>query len=287
MRTLSAATLTGFIGCAVALGNGVGAERTVLIVAGQSNVLNWHADAAALPPSKADAGITFFYHTGAPPSKGGEMPFNATSAGAWVSLRPQRQEPYVRYAREFFGPEILLGRSVDAHGVKPLAIIKVAYFGSNLADDWRPDAASGNRLYGLLRAQVDTALDLLRTAGDTPRVAGFFWMQGETDGANAVPATAYEQNLRAFIARVRADFGEARAAGALPFVLGRVGPPPPKGYAHQHTVRAAQVRVAESVTRVAWIDTDDLPRDTDGVHLLAPGVLALGERWANAWLRLR
>lgn len=287
MKRLLSATLIAFLGSAASPAHGASTARTVLIVAGQSNVLNWHADAAALPPNHADAAIKFYYHTGAPPSKGGEKPFNATSAGAWTTLRPQRQEPYVRYAREFFGPEISLARSLDAGGVKPLAIIKVGYFGSTLAEDWRPDATSGNRLYALFRAQVETALDLLRAAGETPRVGGIFWMQGETDGANATRAAAYEQNLVAFIARLRTDFGDDRSPRPLPFVLGRVGPPPTRGYAHQSVVRSAQVRVATRLPEVAWVDTDDLGRDTDGVHLLAPGVLSLGERWAAAWRKLR
>ena len=38
-----------FVGASAFAPITTGAERRVLIVAGQSNVLNWHADAAALP----------------------------------------------------------------------------------------------------------------------------------------------------------------------------------------------------------------------------------------------
>ena len=268
------------------------ADRPVLIVAGQSNVLNWHADAAALPPDPRDHEVAFYFHSGAPPSKSGTMstPFNATSGGAWTTLRAQRQEPYSRYAREFFGPEISLARKLRDTGLHRLAVVKTGYFGTTLAEDWRPGASSGNRLYRLMFEQVQQALALLRRAGDEPRVVGFFWMQGETDGANATHAEQYEENLRAFVARVRADFAGEVQTGAsepqpLPFVLGRVGPPPPRGYPFQDRVRAAQVRVAESVPGVRWVDTDDLGRDTDNIHLLPPGVLTLGERWAEAWRR--
>lgn len=267
----------------------IAAERTVLLVAGQSNVLNWHADAAALPPAPADAAIAFYFHTGAPPSKAGSRatPFNATSGGAWTTLRAQRQEPYVRYARDFFGPEISLGRTLHDGGVQPLGIIKVGYFGSSLAEDWKPDATAGNRLYALLLAQVRNALEGLAARGESARLTGVFWLQGETDGARLDSATAYETNLRVFLARLRRDLAFAvPAGGALPVVLGRVGPPPARSYPHQELVRKAQVRVAESVPATAWVDTDDLPRDTDSVHLLAPGVLTLGERWAAAWQRL-
>jgi hypothetical protein len=275
---------------AVASPQACAVERAVLLVAGQSNVLNWHADAAALPPAPADAAIAFYFHSGAPPSKAGRMPtpFNATSAGAWTTLRAQRQEPFVRYSREFFGPEISLGRTLHDGGVQPLGIVKVGYFGSSLAEDWRPDATAGNRLYALLLAQVHRAFAALAARGESARLAGIFWLQGETDGARLDSASAYEANLRTFLARLRQDLAYAvPASGPVPVVVGRVGPPPATGYPHQELVRSAQVRVAESLPATAWVDTDDLPRDTDGVHLLAPGVLSLGQRWATAWQRLR
>jgi lysophospholipase L1-like esterase len=252
-------------------------------VAGQSNVLNWHADAALLPADAHDKEIRFFHHSGAPPAKGGAQPFNATSGGQWVALGPQRQEPHVRYARDFFGPEISLARTLAPGEASALAVIKTAYFGSNLAEDWRPDATGGNRLYGLMLAQVREALAKLAERGETPRLAGFFWMQGETDAGNATHAATYEANLRAFIARLRKDLN----APDLPVVLGRIGPRPPRGYVHSEIVRQAQVRVATGLPRVTWVDTDDLPRDTDGIHLTARGVIALGERWADAWDRLK
>jgi hypothetical protein len=265
-------------------------ERTIFVVAGQSNILNWHADASALPGHPADTQVAFYFHTGAPPSKAGQMstPFNATSAGAWTTLRPQRQDPYVRYCRDFFGPEMSLGRTLHEGGVPPLGIIKVGYFGSTLAEDWSPDAPNGNRLYALLQQQIREALRQLAARGERARLGGFFWLQGESDGARPGSAQAYAANLRAFILRVRRDLAPETAAGSvLPFVIGRVGPPPASGYPHQGQVRLAQVQVAESLPRTAWVDTDDLLRDTDGIHLLAPGVHILGERWAAAWQRLR
>lgn len=258
------------------------AERTVLIVAGQSNVLNWHADAAELPASPADEAILFYYHQGAPPSRRLPVPFNATSGGAWTRLQPQTQEPYQAHRRHFFGPEIPLARALAATGSTSLAVIKTGYFGSTLAADWRPDATAGNRLYALMLSEIRNALRQLTERGDTVRIAGFFWMQGETDGNTEAHATAYAENLQNFIARVRTDLGVAD----LPFVIGRVGPLPPKGCAWQQQVRDAQVKIAQGGFRTAWVDTDDLPRDTDRIHLVAAGVLGLGERWAAAWQQL-
>ena len=275
--------LISFLVLATLVRRSSAAERAVIIVAGQSNALNWHAAGDQLPPDPRDADILFYFETGAPPERGAAVPFNATSNGKWVTLALQRQEPFVRYEREFFGPEMSLARRVArVSGIRELAVIKVAYFGTNLAADWNPAATTGNQLYARLRMHVDAALRLLRDRSETPRIVGFFWMQGETDGTNSTHAAAYADHLRSFIARVRRDHDTP----ALPFVLGRIGPQPAKGYVHQNAVRIAQVQVAERVPAMAWVDTDDLVRDTDGIHLLAPGVIALGERMANAWQTL-
>jgi hypothetical protein len=251
----------------------------VVIVAGQSNALNWHAAAKELPADDRDRTISFYYETGGPPNRGTAP--NSTSDKKWSVLAAQRQTPFVKFERDFFGPEISLARRLSAQ-LPRLAVIKLAYFGTTLAVDWHPSAAGENKLYQRMQEHVGLALRQLRERGDEPHLAGLFWMQGETDGASAAHAAAYAENLARLIERVRADFGDA----TLPFVLGRVGPRPPNGYHHQDAVRAAQVHVPKITPRVAWVDTDDLRRDTDRVHLLSAGVMTLGERMADAWLAL-
>lgn len=277
--------IPGFAILALALAAGAAGPDepiNVLIVAGQSNVLNWHAKAEDLPDSMLDRGIPFYHASGAPPDRGFAQPVNASSHGTWTTLGPQIQDPFVRYERAFFGPEITLARRLATENERPVAVIKVGFFGTTLADDWNPEATEGNRLYATLRSEIVRALDGLAAAGRPFRIAGFFWMQGETDAASETHADAYEANLQAFITRVRRDL----ATPGLPFILGRIGPPPPKGYPFQARVRAAQDAVAAASPGTAIVGTDDLARDTDGIHLLASGVIALGERWADAWLRL-
>ncbi len=263
----------------LALGRVVAAQETrILIVAGQSNVLNWHAAAAELPAAETDASIPFFFVTGAPPGRGFATPENSTSGDRWTTLGPQRQEPYVRYEREFFGPEVTLARELGRDG--PVAVVKVAFFGTSLAQHWNPaDPAAG--LYARLIDVCRRARDRL-PAGTHPRFAGFFWMQGETDADTLEHAQAYGAHLGQFVRRLRADL----AAPDLPVVVARIGPTPPTRYPHTPLVRAAQERAAEIAPPAVWVDTDDLPRNTDGVHLLAAGVRELGRRWAEAWRTL-
>ena len=254
----------------------------VLLLAGQSDILNWHADAALLPPDPADATVRFYYHTGAPPLHPQFPPdfFNATSRDAWTTLHPQTQDPYHKFHRTFFGPEMTLGRTLAAGGYGPLALLKIGYFGTNLAVDWHPDARSGNRLYALLRRQVTHALGLLRAESREYRMSGFFWMQGGSDGAREDYASAYARNLSLLVSRLRADFGTP----TTPFILGRICPFP--RHPHRETVRTAHRHLGETLPHAAWVDTDDLPLDTDGIHLVAPGIVTLGERFAAAWRKL-
>ncbi len=252
--------------------------REIFLVAGQSNVLNWHADATQLPVDARDKSVLFYYHTGAPPSRA-THPFNATSGDTWTTLAPQRQEPYKKYYRDFFGPEMTLARTLLDGGANRLGLIKSAYFGSNLAVQWNPSITKGDQLYALFRQQAETALHQLQSEGENFTLAGFFWMQGEADAASAKHAEAYAANLEKLIVQIRQDFGVPN----LPVVLGRIGP---KNTPGQETVRQAQVQAATRLAHTAWVDTDDLPRDTDGIHLLASGEIELGRRFAAAWFEL-
>lgn len=255
----------------------------VFVVAGQSNVLNWHASAETLPTDGIDTGIRFFHLSGAPPDRGFERPFNASSHGTWTHLGFQEQEPYIRYERRFFGPEMTLARTLaNRPDSGAIAVVKIGFFGTNLAQDWRPDATTGNRLHAVLLREVRLALSLLPKEGLSPRLAGIFWMQGETDAARSEHAAAYLENLTRFVASLRRELDTPN----LPFVLGRIGPMPAKGYPYQDLVRNAQLAFATHDAFAAWADIDDLARDTDGIHLIASGVMDLGVRWAHAWLDL-
>jgi hypothetical protein len=251
----------------------------IIIVAGQSNALNWHADAQLLESSPVDRDIPFYYHTGLPPDRGYEVPFNATSDSLWTTLSSQTQQPFVRYFEHFFGPEITLARELSAH-IPNLAVFKSAYGGSNLASDWKKGAGTGNQLYDHMLGQYNHATALLDSGSIQYEVAGFFWIQGESDAASVDYATAYEINLKNLIQNIRADVGNP----ALNVVLARIGTHLPPPYIYKETVRTAQMTVAEDDPLVSWVDTDDLPKDTDSIHLLADGVKTAGQRMAAAWL---
>lgn len=253
-------------------------SKKIIVVAGQSNALNWHSDAALLDTSSVDSLIAYYYHTGLPPTRSG-TPINSTSGNKWTTLTYQTQNPYTAYNEHFFGPEMTLARSLYSE-IPDLAVIKLAYAGTSLAVDWEKGKTSGNQLYSLMMAQIDTALNLLTKDGLEYEFEGFFWMQGESDAANSNYADNYSSNLENFIQDLRTDLNTP----TMKFVLGRIGNS--SSYPHKEHIRNVQVEVADDDSFAKWVDTDDLQLDTDKVHLLAGGVKMLGERMAEAWKSL-
>lgn len=250
----------------------------IIIVAGQSNALNWHADASLLDSSSVDTLIKYFYHTGLPPTRSGS-PINSTSGNKWTTLSHQTQDPFTAYNEHFFGPEMTLSRNLYTE-IENLAVIKTVYAGTSLAKDWKKGEVSGNELYSLMMAQIDTATNLLTQNGISYKFEGFFWMQGESDAANSTYANNYHSNLEEYIQDVRTDLNTPN----LKFILGRIGNS--SSYPHKEVVRTTQVNVANDDSYTEWVNTDDLPLDTDNVHLLAEGEIQLGQRMADAWKTL-
>jgi hypothetical protein len=256
-------------------------ETSIIIVAGQSNMLNWHADAELLPPDANDENICFYYETGAPPNHPNfEFSINSSSHGKWTKQESQRQDPFVKYNRVFFGPEITLARSLSQSGIDSLAVFKMGYFGTSLAEDWNNESDHGNQLYKIFQHHLLTAIHDLELSKGPTKIIGLFWIQGETDARKENHARSYEKNLRRFITSFRNDTHLPK----LPIVIARIGSLPRKGYKYPKLIRGAQKKVAETTPFTTWVDTDDLPRDSDKIHLTAPGVMSLGERLADAFL---
>jgi hypothetical protein len=107
------------------------------------------------------------------------------------------------------------------------------------------------------------------------RIAGFFWMQGESDSDGPL----YRANLTNFIARVRQDFGNPN----LPFIIGQLG-----AMWTGNAVAQAQAAVATPgrpayVHDTRLVATADLPVIFDNMHFNAAGVQKLGDRYAAAY----
>lgn len=217
-----------------------------------------------------------------------------------------------------YGPEFEVARAVAAARPKDtIYIVKYAPGGTALADQWDlRDGWKGYGAYEAMRQWVECAV----AAKPGLKVAGFFWLQGESDAVKADYAKDYEVNLTELVKKVRKDFD----APKLPVVIAKIHPGHPdrnygvvwggskKGI---DTVRAAQAKVAGAVGNADIVETSDLKLLTkewyqkkgkdrktfnDGVlldlmdkekflapvHFDADGIRAIGKRMGEAWLKL-
>jgi acetyltransferase-like isoleucine patch superfamily enzyme len=201
------------------------------------------------------------------------------SGNTWGPLTPSSISPNsvdgINRTGGSYGPEISTGKTISkALGGALVAEVKLAVGATALFDKWNP--ASGE-LYHNMVARVNQSLaDLQTQRGLTGYVAGFFWMQGESDA----PRTDYAANLRNFIASVRRDFNNPN----LPFVFGQIidfGPP------GSTVIREQQQAVADdnTVTNTAFILTDDLCHH-DFIHFNGRAIYALGHRFGTGYLSI-
>jgi len=199
----------------------------------------------------------------------------------WKPLSPASE--YTSGAQAYFGPEVTMGRALaDASPDVPVVLIKHTVGGTDLQGFWNPstgpeepDVGPGYRVF---YQTVVAGLEALEAEGWAPEVKGMAWMQGEADALMEGAAATYEENLTAFIGRVRDDVG----APEMPFVAGLIDC---RGLCpFREDVRAATLAVAASSSLVQAIETIDLGTyPYDGWHYQGTGQRVLGTRFAAAF----
>jgi hypothetical protein len=224
-----------------------GRKLAVFVLAGQSN-MQGAGEAAKLPAALKGAQKDVLLFNGKP----------------WQPLQPRKR----------FGPEVTFGKAMAAALGRPVGIVKFAVGGSHLVYDWNPKFKEKNNYYGKTLAMV-------KAAGKSRpiEIVGMLWMQGERDSLFAGAAAKYAANLEALVKSARADYG----APQMPFVLGRVNPPPGR-YKSVAKVREAQQEI--SLPKTAWVNCDDLAKRPDNLHYDTKGQMELGRRFAGAMLKL-
>ena len=172
-----------------------------------------------------------------------------------------------------FGPELSFARRLhELWPARSIAIIKIAEGGTGLYDRW--DARNGD-LYQLLINQVNQQMSDLHIAW-SPRIAGFVWMQGETDACDSGHANAYYFNLRDFMEDMREDLG----VDLIPITAGLIAEQPM--WPEADKVRDATSLLAENMGPMNVVETTDLPRHPDDpAHYNTVGQLELGRRFAD------
>lgn len=248
----------------------------LFVLAGQSNMVGYASNLADLPPALQGQQKKVLWYD---------------RDGKWRSLAAPT-EPLPFSNAKFpsssaiasgvgFGPEISLGTRLQKALDRPIALVKYASNGANLTQDWQ----TAGLFYQPLIGRINDSIAGLSARGYDIRVSGFFWLQGESDARDLTWAQDYQANLEDFIGRVRADLHEP----SLPFILGLIpltsDQLTDRGYfPYADLVRSAQFKVARSLPNVTVVETLDLTRYRDNLHLNSRGLILAGDRMASAWL---
>lgn len=145
--------------------------------------------------------------------------------GNWTTL----EHAYVYFARNgetikarvtvgqganagLIGPELMFAHQMDDYFEDPVLIIKTAWGGKNLAEDFRPPSAGGTtgEFYNTMIQTVRDVTENLETEfpniGTSDfEISGFAWFQGWNDGASDDFLNEYESNLYHLVNDVRND----------------------------------------------------------------------------------
>ena len=194
-----------------------------------------------------------------------------------------------------FGPELQFGHVVGEHFDDPVLLIKTAWGGKSLAQDFRPPRAEGatgpyyTRMIAEYREAIGSiAKNFPQFAKHTPQLSGFVWFQGWNDMCDAKATAAYEANLVHLIHDVRRDL----AAPKLPVVVVETG------NADHEVFRSAQRAGVEHQdvggpavfvpTRAFLRKPEDSPNTGHGHHWFgnAESYFLIGDAMGRAMLRL-
>ncbi|MGB8169943.1 MAG: sialate O-acetylesterase, partial [Chthoniobacteraceae bacterium] len=265
------------------------APLEVILVAGQSNAVGFDAKASDLSADPDDKNVLFWWRCGDPPPD----EHDTTSGGKWAQLQPQpRGEPMAKDAgvpRQYgnfsspagFGPEIGLARTLRAKEHKPLAIVKAAFSGTAMAQDWNPaDPGAGGSCYRALVAETKAALAAAKANGAAPHLRALVWVQGESD-ANENAAALYTEALGGMIAALRKDL-DAPQLNALIAVNTHFGG---GKNVFMPKIVEAQKALAAKDSHCAYVDTETATV-ANAVHFDSAGTLDVGARFAVALLKI-
>ncbi|MDZ7796466.1 MAG: sialate O-acetylesterase [Candidatus Marinimicrobia bacterium] len=241
-------------------------KKKVLVIAGQSNA-NSNGTYRFFIPDSIDKKIPYF------------LASNGVEHGlATLGLISK----FGVWDRDNFGIETLLGRTLYKHYEDSLAVMKFAWGGTSLVDQWK----EGGEIWLWFKEMHRHAVDSMRAEGYEPEYIGFFWYQGESD-RTPDRAPVYGDSLYHFVGRVRELLPNSSEVDALPFICVRILWNPASMY--EETVRQAQMGIAHDRAFSAWVDIDDCDSyriSEDNLHYNGNALNRIGYKMATCYLDL-
>lgn len=174
------------------------------------------------------------------------------------------------------GPGLSFARALSArHPDWRIGLVPTAVGGSPL-DLWQPGAP-------LLEASVARAIE----AASAGQFAGVIWHQGENDSRFPEKAATYRVRLTRTIEAFRGRLGLPE----LPFIAGELGPfladNTDPGFPALATVMEAIRTLPDRVPFTTIASAKGLDHIGDHVHMDTPSQVIFGQRYAEAYLKLK
>ena len=176
------------------------------------------------------------------------------------------------------GPELTLGHYLGNKANSSISLIKVAYGGTNLYNDWLSPTAAA-RLGKSIGPRYTALKNRILSIKSNPSSVnpdysadwkGFIWLQGENDCFDQINAQTYEANLKDLIKDVRNEIGNPN----LPVVIVELNYWA-QTLSYGNVVKAAQNAVASSDPNIELVKINDL---SQFYHMDPAAQLIAGER---------
>ncbi|MEI8273868.1 MAG: sialate O-acetylesterase, partial [Paludibacter sp.] len=206
------------------------------------------------------------------------MQVDASLTNQWINVKPGFGSVLTNSGSELSFAKEISKRFPNEH----IRIIKGAWAATSMVDYWlSPSAgtpAKQDFYHLLINSTIKPALNNITANGDSYELAGFLWMQGESDANAQASANIYESNLSNFINDIRKDLNVEK----MPFVIAKIDVVP--SWPFNAIVRQAEDNVASKLQSVGIFDTHGF--ETDGVHYLAAGYVKMGIQFANQYINV-
>jgi hypothetical protein len=167
---------------------------------------------------------------------------------------------------------------VNAFGAAGVVIVKDAQSGQPISrwyKKWAPKTGNPPKVCGDLYDRLMVKV-IKAVSNQTFATITFVWMQGESDALEK-KGEVYADSLRGLIRQLRDDLQRKD----MLVVIGRLSDFGGTNNPQWRLVREAEVAVAEADPLAAWVDTDDLNGEKNGLHYTKDGYRELGKRFAE------
>lgn len=168
------------------------------------------------------------------------------------------------------GPELQFGHVMGDHLEAPVLLIKTAWGGKSLYQDFRPPSSGGETgpYYRQMLEEIRAALKALN--GQPYKLAGFVWQQGWNDMCTQPAIPEYEQNLVNLVN----DLRKALKSPGLPAVIGELGNGGARCGKNMQAIRDAEKAAAARLDSAVFVQTHTFARPKE----LSPNV-GHGHHW--------